>query len=673
MGATVDPSGVRFALFSAHADAVDLCLFDRAEDRTEAARIPLTRSGDVWHGYVPGLATGSLYGYRVSGPWDPPAGHRFNRAKVLLDPYARALGRPVTWHPSLFAHAAGSDARGEPDESDSAPFAPLARVVNESFDWESDAPPATAWHETVIYEAHVKGFTALNHHIPAELRGTYRGLASEPAIRHLLNLGVTAVELMPIHAHADERRLAEQGRVNYWGYNTLAFFVADARFAVNGALDAAARDFKTMVRALHRAGIEVILDVVYNHTAEGDELGPTLSFRGIDNATYYRLDPSNRAKYQNFAGTGNVLDLRSPAVFALVIDSLRYWIEEMHVDGFRFDLTSALARDRDAFNPASPLLEAVARDPLLSRVKVIAEPWDAAPDGFQLGRFPKPWAEWNGRYRDDVRRFWRGDPGMVGNLATRLAGSSDIFQRSGRGPTASVNFVTSHDGFTLADLVSFADKHNETNGEGNHDGESQNFSWNSGVEGPATDPVVIETRARQCRNVLLTLLVSLGVPMISGGDEVGRSQRGNNNAYCVDDESAWTPWDLDATASTLLTFTQRIAAFRRAHPRLQRQTFLEEPREGRADVRWLTPEGRDMTTADWQDTERRSLGMLLDDDVLVLVNSGGAVEFVVPGGGAGWTLVADTAAPDRHGDVARGGGHWRLAAQSAALFSRGKD
>jgi isoamylase len=654
LGATWDGQGVNFALFSEHATAVELCLFDAPDAAVESVRIPIVdRTDMIWHAYVPGLKPGQLYGYRVHGPWAPAEGHRFNPAKLLLDPYARALGRPMRWHPSLFAFADG-DPDGAPDPTDSAPYAAIGQVVDEPFDWGNDRPPRTPWHETVIYELHVKGFTQLNEAIPPELRGTYLGLASPPAIEHLKSLGITAVELMPVHEHVDEWHLASRGLVNYWGYNTLSFFAPDHRYARATARADLVRDFKHMVRALHEAGLEVILDVVYNHTAEGDHRGPTLSFRGIDNRSYYRLLPGNPARYQDFTGTGNTLNMQSPAVLRLMMDSLRYWVEEMHVDGFRFDLASALARELHAVDRLGSFFDVIGQDPVVSRVKLIAEPWDVGDGGYQVGNFPPGWAEWNGRYRDVVRRFWRGDRGVIAELATRLSGSSDLYGLSGRQPHASINFVTSHDGFTLADLVSYNEKHNLANGEDNRDGDPNNLSWNCGVEGPTDDAAVRELRARQVRNFMLTLLASIGVPMISGGDEVLRTQRGNNNAYCHDSPLSWTPWRRDPERTAMLEFTRALVALRRSQPVLRRRTFLRGGPQ--ADVRWLRPDGAEMTDADWFDADRQVLGMLLDgnhigerdsrgrplrgDTLLVLLNASAAgLHFALPDRGTRWELL----------------------------------
>ena len=612
LGATFDGQGVNFALTSEHATAVHLCLFDSTADRVEAISIPLSgRTGDVWHAYVRGLRPGQLYGYRVFGPWDPANGHRFNPAKVVFDPYGRIVGRTPRIDDSLNGHAPGSG-DGSADPTDGAASAPLAAVDDPAFEWGDDTPPRTPWSRTVIYELHVKGFTALHPDVPERDRGTFAGLASPAAIAHYKRLGVTAVELLPIHAHADEPALVRRGLTNYWGYNTLGFFAPDPRFVAPGAALDAPREFKRMVRALHAAGLEIILDVVYNHTADGDQFGPTLSLRGIDNVASYRLELDRPARYIDWTGCGNTVDVRSPATRHLVLDSLRYWVDEMHVDGFRFDLTTALLRDsRGEMDWRSAWLDAIEGDAVLSRVKLIAEPWDAAPGGYQLGGFSRVWSEWNDRYRDDVRRFWRGDAGIVDDLATRLAGSRDLFGRDGRSPRASINFVTAHDGFTLADLVAYHEKHNEANGEQNRDGARKNASWNGGVEGPTDDPEIVELRARQRRNFLLTLAVSQGVPMLSGGDEMSRTQQGNNNAYCHDSPLTWTPWDLPDEARDFLEFAGRVMQLRASHPVLRRETFLDGRNGGGVDVVWLRPDGHEMTADDWRDRERRTLGMLL--------------------------------------------------------------
>ena len=619
LGATWDGVGVNFAIFSEHATRVELCLFDSPDAEVESLTIPLPEQTDmVWHGYLPDAQPGQLYGYRVHGPFAPHAGHRFNPNKLVLDPYARVLGRAVRWNEALFGFTFGRDDTTF-DTRDSAPFAPLAAVVDDAFTWGGDRPLRTPWHETLIYEVHVKGFTKLQAQIPEALRGTYRGLASEPAIRHLTSLGVTAVELMPVHHHADEWHLVQRGLGNYWGYNTLAYFAPDLAFAGSGHPLDAVREFKMMVRALHAAGLEVILDVVYNHTAEGNHTGPTLSLRGIDNASYYRLQPGQPRFYQDFTGCGNTLNMRSPRVLQLIMDSLRYWVQEMHVDGFRFDLASALARELHAVDKLGAFFDIIHQDPVLSQVKLIAEPWDLGEGGYQVGNFPTKWTEWNGQYRDTVRRFWRGDGGVVSELATRLAGSSDLYEQSGRRPYASINFVTSHDGFTLADLVSYDQKHNEANGEENRDGENHNLSWNCGVEGPTTDREVVELRARQRRNLLATLLTSIGVPMLSGGDELGRTQQGNNNAYCQDNETSWTHWDLDAEGRDFLEFTRRLIRVWRSNPVLRRRKFLQGRRIrgiDAADITWLDPSGREMTDEMWNSPDARALAMRLNGDAI---------------------------------------------------------
>jgi len=618
LGATWNGFGVNFALFSAHATKVELCLFDGPDARVEAHRVRIVEQTNfVWHAFLPDVRPGQIYGYRVSGPWNPAQGHRFNPTKVLLDPYARAFGRLLAWDRALLGYKSGTDGNGEPSDADSAPFAALGIVeASDSFDWGSDRRLGTPWTDTIIYELHVKGFTALNPAVPKSLRGTFLGLSSAPAIGHLKSLGVTAVELMPVHAHAAEWRLVQSGRPNYWGYNTLSYFIPDPRFVSSRSPADAIREFKTMVQQLHGAGLEVILDVVYNHTAEGDHLGPTLSWRGIDNRSYYRLDPARPERYEDFTGCGSTLDVRTPRVLQLIMDSLRYWVEEMHVDGFRFDLASALARDSPAFDPRAGFLDIVLQDPAISGVKLIAEPWDLGDGGYQVGRFPAGWTEWNNKYRDDVRRFWRGDKGMLPALATRLAGSSDLYAGAGRSPEASLNFVTSHDGFTLADLVAYASKHNEANGEENRDGDNNNFSANNGVEGPTGDPAILEMRTRQRRNFLATLMLSLGVPMLSGGDEAGRSQSGNNNGYCEDSPLVWTPWNDDEESRAFLAFVQSIVAFRKAHGVLRRRRFLDGAHDAVRDVLWIRPDGAEMAAPDWADPERLALGMILDGRAL---------------------------------------------------------
>jgi isoamylase len=621
LGATWDGLGVNFALFSEHATAVELCLFDSARDERESARVRMPERTDlVWHAYLPDVQPGQVYGYRVHGPYDPRAGHRFNPAKVLVDPYAKAIARAVRWGDEMYGYRIGDPAEDlSRDDRDSAPFAPLAVVVEPAFTWGDDAPPRTPWHETVIYELHVKGFTRLHPDVPEELRGTFAGLATEAPIDHLKSLGVTAVELLPIHHHSYDRHLVEKGLSNYWGYNTLAFFAPDVRYAASATPAGSVREFKMLVRALHAEGIEVILDVVYNHTAEGSHLGPTLSLRGIDNVSYYRLVPDQPRYYSDFTGCGNTLNTLNPRVLQLITDSLRYWALEAHVDGFRFDLASALAHEAIEVNRLTAFLDIIHQDPVLSQVKLIAEPWHLGERGYQVGNFPVGWTEWNGRYRDAVRRFWRGDGGSVSELATRLAGSSDLYSSNGRRPYASVNFVTAHDGFTLHDLVSYDEKHNEANGEDNRDGESHNLSWNCGVEGPTDAPAVLALRARQMRNLLATLLLSQGVPMISMGDEVARTQRGNNNAYCQDNELSWLDWDFTPAQRDLLAFTRRVLELQRRHRVFRRRTFFQ----GRAirgaevkDLTWFDPQGREMTDEAWNAGFVRALMVRLAGDAI---------------------------------------------------------
>ncbi len=612
LGATWDGAGVNFALFSANATGVELCLFDRAEDAKERERVPLSeRTGDVWHAYLPGVRPGQLYGYRVHGPWAPAAGHRFNPAKLLADPYARAMSHGFVFDEALRAHAV--DAAGLPlaaDERDTAGLVPKCVVNDGAFVWGDDRPPRIPWTKTVLYECHVKGMTQLHPEVPEALRGTYLGLAWEPVLEHLESLGVTTIELLPVHQSGVDPHLAELGLSNYWGYNSIGFFAPDVRFATRGGDPVA--EFRTMVRRLHRVGLEVILDVVYNHTGEGGPLGPTLSFRGIDNASYYRLSAIDLAEYEDFTGCGNTLDVRNARALQLVLDSLRYWATEMRVDGFRFDLTTTLARDPREFSTASRFLFAVQQDPVLSRLKLIAEPWDLGPGGYQLGSFPTGWSEWNDRYRQATRRFWRGDPGLLGEVASRLAGSSDVFAHGRRSPFASVNFVTCHDGFTLHDLVSYESKHNERNGEQNRDGTDDNASRNFGVEGPTSDPEVQALRERMKRNFVATLLFSQGVPMLSHGDELSRTQGGNNNAYCQDNETSWLHWDLDGPRAELLDFVRRAVRIRREHPALRRSFFFEgrEPAPGAPkDVTWLRADGVELSEADWRGAESHILGM----------------------------------------------------------------
>src|SRR5208337_1684618 len=639
LGATWDGMGVNFALFSENATKVELCLFDSVNAQSESQRIVLPeRDEEVWHVYLPDLRPGQLYGYRVQGPYQPQRGHRFNAHKVVLDPYAKSIGRDLRWDDALYGYPYGAGNDADFDERDSAPFAPLACVIEPEFSWGDDRALRTPWHETVVYEVHVKGFTRQHPLVPEKVRGTYAGLASSAAIRHLRDLGVTAVELMPIHYHINDRFLVESGRTNFWGYNTLGFFAPDPCYAAAGPTWAV-QEFKSMVCTLHSAGIEVILDVVYNHTAEGNHLGPTLSLRGIDNTTYYRLIPDDPRYYMDYTGTGNTLNMQHPRVLQLIMDSLRYWVLDMHVDGFRFDLAATLARELHEVDRLGAFLDIIHQDPILSQVKLIAEPWDLGEGGYQVGNFPVGWAEWNDRYRDTVRSFWKGDGGVFGDLAYRITGSSDLYAHSGRRPYASVNFVTAHDGFTLQDLVSYNNKHNEANGEDNRDGNNDNRSWNCGVEGATDDPDILALRAKQRRNLLATLLLSQGVPMMLAGDEMGHTQLGNNNAYCQDNELSWLNWNLPPQDREFLEFVQRMINLRKRHPVFRRRHFFQgRPIKGAdvKDVLWLSPVGNEMTEEEWRNSSVHSLGMFLsgqgldetdergrkvsDTDFLVLLN-----------------------------------------------------
>ncbi len=693
LGATWTGLGVNFALFSAHATRVDLCLFDSPYAPTPSIVVTLPEHTDmVWHGYLPDARPGQLYGYRVYGPYDPGAGHRFNPNKVVLDPYAKSIGRQVRWDDSVFGYTIG-DPRSDLsfDARDNGAFASLAAVIDPAFTWGDDRPPRTPWHKTVIYEMHVKGFTKLHPKVPEPLRGTYEALTTEAAIEHLQRLGVTAVELMPVHHHAYDRHLVERGLSNYWGYNTQAFLAPDIRYSASGLPDESVREFKRMVKALHSAGLEIILDVVYNHTAEGNQLGPTLSLRGIDNRSYYRLVPDDQRYYLDFTGCGNTLNMRSPQVLQLIMDSLRYWVLEMHVDGFRFDLASTLARELYEVDRLGAFFDIVHQDPVLSQVKLIAEPWDLGAGGYQVGNFPVLWTEWNGKYRDAMRAFWRGDDRGVAEVATRIAGSNDLYEHSGRRPYASINFITSHDGFTLQDLVSYNQKHNEANGDDNQDGESSNLSWNCGVEGPAKDPRVVTLREQQKRNLMASLLLSVGVPMISGGDEMGRTQHGNNNAYCHDSELSWTPWDMTPEQRDFLVFTRRLVHFRRSQPTLSRRKYFQGRSIRGADVKdiyWLDPSGREMTDFAWNAQFVRSLGVLMvgnaigdidergqlvsGDTLLILLNAHfESVPFVLPAAEEGheWMRVFDTIDPHPLEARAPGGTKYALQGRTVVLFT----
>jgi glycogen operon protein len=656
LGATYDGTGTNFSLFSEAADGVELCLFDAAGVERRVAMTEV--DGFCWHAYLPRVGIGQRYGFRVHGPWEPATGHRCNPNKLLLDPYAKAVDGGVDWDQACFPYDFGDPASRNDD--DSAPHVPKGVVVSPFFDWGADRPPDVPLHDSVIYELHVKGFTATHPDIPGLLRGTYAGLAHPVAIDYLRSLGVTAVELQPVHQFVHDFHLVERGLRNYWGYNSIGFFAPHNEYSSAGADGSQVPEFKSMVRALHQADIEVILDVVYNHTAEGNHQGPILSFKGIDNAAYYRLVPDDRAHYYDTTGTGNSLNMAHPHALQLIMDSLRYWVTEMHVDGFRFDLAATLARQFHDVDRLSAFFDLVQQDPVISQVKLIAEPWDLGQGGYQVGNFPPQWSEWNGRYRDTVRDVWRGQPAIVGELASRLTGSSDLYQADSRRPSASVNFVTAHDGFTLVDLVSYNDKHNEANGEGNKDGDSHNRSWNCGVEGPTDDPAILALRARQQRNLLATVFLSQGVPMLLSGDEVARSQGGNNNAYCQDNEISWFDWA--HTDAGLLAFTTELIALRREHPVFcRRRWFQGRPLRGTADVEWLRPDGTEMTEADWTEHHETCVGMFLngeaitspgprgerivDDSFLLLINASPEPrKWRVSGPwGETWRCVLDTA------------------------------
>ena len=695
LGATWDGEGVNFALFSENATAVDLCLFDRPNDPQETHRIRIEECTDfVWHVYLPEVRPGQHYGYRVHGLYEPESGHRFNPAKVLYDPYAKAIAGTVDWSEALFGYRIG-DPKADLsfDDRDNAGSIPKCVVVDQAFTWGGDQLLRTAWDRTVIYELHVHGFTARHPDIPKELRGTYAGLATPAVIDHLQHLGVTAVELLPVHHFIRDKHLIDRGLTNYWGYNSIGFFAPDIRYATSPDRGNHVWEFKTMVKALHNAGIEVILDVVYNHTGEGNHLGPTLSFRGIDNASYYRLVPMQPRYYLDYTGCGNTLNVRHPRLLQLIMDSLRYWVLEMHVDGFRFDLASTLARELHDVDRLSAFFDIIHQDPVLSQVKLIAEPWDLGEGGYQVGNFPPGWAEWNGRYRDAIRRYWKGDGGQVAELAYRLSGSSDLYEGGGRRPHASINFVTAHDGFTLHDLVSYSQKHNEANGEDNADGTDDNLSWNCGVEGPTTKPSIVALRERQKLNILATLLLSQGVPMLCGGDEIGRTQRGNNNAYCQDSEISWIDWKLSKPQQSLLAFTRNLIALRQKHPVFRRRRFFQGRRIRGAEVKdlsWVRPDGKEMTDDDWAQGYVRCLGVrlaghaieekdpkgrpLLDDTFLLLINAHHEPRpFTLPAHKRGvlWQPVFDTALYDTNGravTLLRGGEQYDLEGRSLALL-----
>jgi len=618
LGATWDGEGVNFALFSEEATGVELCLFDGPDDGVERQKVQMAeRTDQVWHCYLPDIRPGQYYGYRVHGPYDPAKGQRFNPAKLLIDPYAKAITGEIKWSNSLFAYKVGGPNEDfEPTPDNDAAGIPKSVVIDSAFTWDGDKTLNVPWNRTIIYECHVKGMTMLHPDVPENLRGTYLGLCSDPMVDHFLSLGVTAIELLPVHQLVVDRHLAERGLTNYWGYNSIGYFAPDVRYSTRG-LGNQVYEFKTMVKRLHSAGLEVILDVVYNHTGEGNHLGPTLAFRGIDNKAYYRLLPDNPRLYTDFTGTGNSLNMQHPRTIQLIMDSLRYWATEMHVDGFRFDLAPVLARELYEVDRLSAFFDIIHQDPTLSTVKLIAEPWDVGPGGYQVGNFPVRWAEWNGKYRDTVRHFWRGDAGHVGDTASRLAGSADIYKWSDRGAYASINFVIAHDGYTLNDLVSYEQKHNEANGENNQDGHNDNISRNWGAEGDTDNPEILDIRFRSMKNFLAMLAFSQGVPMISHGDEMARTQKGNNNAYAQDNEITWVNWDLDGRRQELLEFTRKVFAIRRAHPVLRRRHFFQgQPVDetGQKDVTWLRADGREMTQEDWTNAATLALGMLIHGD-----------------------------------------------------------
>ena len=694
-GAIWDGEGVNFSLFSAGSKAVDLCLFDGPAGETETHRIRLTeRTNHVWHVYVPDLRPGQLYGYRIHGPYEPSKGLRFNPNKLLLDPYARTIGRELQWADELFGYQIGHpDADLSFDERDSAAFAPLARVIDGSFDWSDEHRPHASWHETLIYEAHVRGTTRLHPDIPEKMRGTYKAMASDPILEHLHTLGVTTVELMPVHHFVDDRHLLSKKLRNYWGYNTLAFFAPEPSYSFDRTSEGSLREFKEMVKRFHNAGFEVLLDVVYNHTAEGNHDGPTLSFRGIDNLAYYRTVADDPRHYMDYTGCGNTLNMTNPHSLQFLMDSLRYWVTEMHVDGFRFDLASALARGLKEVNQLGAFFDTLYQDPLLATTKLIAEPWDLGEGGYQVGNFPVGWTEWNGRFRDTVRKFWKGDMGLHSDVATRLGGSADLYESTGRLPSASINFVTAHDGFTLHDLVSYQQKHNEANLDDNRDGTDDNNSWNCGAEGPTEDSSILALRERQKRNLWSTLMLAQGVPMICGGDEVGRSQHGNNNAYCPDNEMTWLDWKWDERARAFFDFSCRIVNLRREHPSFRRRTFKKESSDERGatlPVRWFRADGQEMGSEDWDNGGwMRTLGMFLDgnapeirdcdgrevadNDFLLLLNAHHEpVEFRLPADFADseWLINFDTARPALAAEKERARQAFKIEARSLVLLMR---
>ena len=694
LGATWDGKGVNFALFSENATKVELCLFDTVDAKAPSECIVMPEYTDqVWHAYLPEALPGQLYGYRVHGPYEPSHGHRFNPNKIVLDPYARSIGREVRWADEVFGYRMGDEQQDLAfDERDSAPYAPLATVIDPAFTWGDDRPPRTAWHKTIIYELHVKGFTKLRPDVPEALRGTYAGLASELVVDHLLNLGVTAVELMPVHHFVNDRVLVDRGLTNYWGYNSLGFFAPDGRYCATSIPQDGVQQFKMMVAAFHAAGIEVILDVVYNHTAEGNHLGPTLSMRGVDNGVYYKLSPEDQRFYMDYTGCGNSLNVRHPRVLQLIMDSLRYWVVDMHVDGFRFDLASTLARELYDVDRLGAFFDIIHQDPILSQVKLIAEPWDVGVGGYQVGNFPVLWSEWNGKYRDNVRSFWKGDGGTLNEFATRLSGSSDLYQDDGRKPYASINFVTCHDGFNLQDLVSYNEKHNEANGENNQDGSDDNKSWNCGAEGPTDDPAINALRWQQKRNFIATLLCSQGVPMLLAGDELSHTQQGNNNTYCQDNELTWLNWQLSEDKRNFLEFVKQIISIRRRQPVFQRRKFFQ----GRSiygneigDITWFEPSGQPMREEAWNAGFNQCFGMRMlgdmigdvdergqeikGDSILLLINAfHEPIPFKIPSQlrrqRQRWQRLIDTALPDAEQIWFASGKAYDLKGRSMVIF-----
>lgn len=672
LGATWDKKGVNFALYAENATGVELCLFDAEKGKKEINRIKFTeRSHEIWHIYIPDLKPGQLYGFRVSGPYEPQNGHRFNPNKLLIDPYAKAVAGVITWDDSLFGYELNHEEKDLSfSETDSAPFVPKSVVIDESFDWGNDQFPKVAYHHTIIYEAHVKGLTKQLDGIPDNIRGTYAGIAHPKTIGYLKSLGITALELMPVHYFVSDRHLIEKGLDNYWGYNSIGFFAPDSRYSSTGVRGEQVQEFKEMVKALHAAGIEVILDVVYNHTAEGNELGPTLSFKGIDNASYYRLMDDKRY-YNDYTGTGNTLNANLPSVLRLIMDSLRYWVVQMHVDGFRFDLASTLARELHEVDRLGSFFDIIHQDPIISQVKLIAEPWDIGEGGYQVGNFPPGWGEWNGKYRDCVRDYWRGADSMLAEFALRFTGSPDLYAGDNRKPSASINFITAHDGFTLNDLVSYNEKHNDANGEDNKDGESHNRSWNCGAEGETDDAAIRALRKKQIRNFLATMFLSQGIPMLVAGDEFGRTQHGNNNAYCQDNETSWLDWKNNDPE--LLAFTQQVIGLRKAHPVFCRRKWFQGMAvtgRGLEDIAWFLPEGSEMTDDHWQHSFAKSMGVYLNGKGIHTVHADGSaviddsfymifnahhepLDFKLPPAkyGKQWTIVLNTATDANNGQT----------------------